>query len=135
MLNWRRRSTEGWNIYNVLLDLEGGALSLAQLLLDSIVTKDWSAVTGNPVKFGLGLSSIFFDVIFMLQHYACFRAAPEGELPLLWDDSRGEVAGSGSAEKAAPQGFTLQGSGSVDSERDLLLLPPPAEERPSRDPA
>jgi hypothetical protein len=28
---------------------------------------------GNPIKFGLGLVSIGFDVIFMLQHYVWFH--------------------------------------------------------------
>jgi cystinosin len=53
-LNYRLKSTDGWNIWNVLLDFEGGILSLAQQLLDSEVTKDFSPITGNPVKFGLG---------------------------------------------------------------------------------
>ena len=29
---------------------------------------------GNPIKFGLGLVSIGFDVVFILQHYVWFRA-------------------------------------------------------------
>lgn len=28
---------------------------------------------GNPIKFGLGLVSIGFDVVFILQHYVWFR--------------------------------------------------------------
>jgi hypothetical protein len=30
--------------------------------------------TGNPIKFGLGLVSIGFDAVFMLQHYVWYRA-------------------------------------------------------------
>ncbi len=30
-------------------------------------------MTGNPVKFGLGFASMFFDVIFMVQHYILYR--------------------------------------------------------------
>jgi cystinosin len=34
---------------------------------------DWSGVTGDPVKFGLGFVSIFFDIIFIIQHYVVYR--------------------------------------------------------------
>lgn len=76
-LNHSRQSTEGWSIDNVLLDFAGGALSLAQLLVTCEVLHDWSAVTGNPIKFGLALISIGFDVVFILQHYVWFRDEPE----------------------------------------------------------
>jgi cystinosin len=42
VLNWRRRSTVGWSIHNVLLDFTGGLLSVAQLMLDCLVTGDWT---------------------------------------------------------------------------------------------
>jgi cystinosin len=32
-------------------------------------------VIGDPVKFGLGFVSMFFDVIFMVQHYGLYRGA------------------------------------------------------------
>ena len=72
LLNRRRRSTSGWNIYNVLLDFSGGLLSIVQLLLDASVEEDWSGVAGDPVKLGLGMASLVFDVIFMLQHYVWY---------------------------------------------------------------
>lgn len=68
LLNRRSRSTEGWNIWNVLLDSSGGSLSITQVLLDCAVLHDWQQIAGNPVKFGLGFQSIVFDVIFMVQH-------------------------------------------------------------------
>ena len=40
-LNFRRKSTAGWTIHNVLLDFTGGALSLAQLVMDCLVSGDW----------------------------------------------------------------------------------------------
>jgi cystinosin len=46
-LNYKRQSTDGWNVYNVMLDFGGGALSLVQLVLDGAATHDWSAVTGR----------------------------------------------------------------------------------------
>jgi len=75
VLNCRRRSTEGWNIANVLLDLEGGALSLVQLFMDADVCSDWSPFVGNPVKFALGCSSLLFDAVFMAQHYILYPGA------------------------------------------------------------
>jgi len=71
-MNFQRKSTVGWNIYNVLLDFTGGFLSVAQLVLDASVTSDWSQVTGDPVKFLLGNISMIFDVIFMIQHYILY---------------------------------------------------------------
>mmetsp|Transcript_52592 Transcript_52592/g.94419 ORF Transcript_52592/g.94419 Transcript_52592/m.94419 type:complete len:311 (+) Transcript_52592:40-972(+) len=70
--NFRRKSTEGWTIYNVLLDFSGGLLSVAQLLVDAIRKDDWSAITGDPAKLLLGNVSVFFDLIFMIQHYCLY---------------------------------------------------------------
>ncbi len=38
---------------------------------------DWSGITGDPVKFGLGALSMAYDVVFMLQHYVWY-ALPSG---------------------------------------------------------
>jgi hypothetical protein len=76
-MNNTRQSTEGWSIDNVLLDLGGGLLSTGQLLVTCQVLHDYSPVLGNPIKFGLGLTSFGFDIIFILQHYVWYRhAAP-----------------------------------------------------------
>ncbi|KAF6260869.1 PQ loop repeat-domain-containing protein [Scenedesmus sp. NREL 46B-D3] len=72
-LNNARQSTEGWSIDNVLLDLGGGLLSTAQLLVTCQVLHDYSPVLGNPIKFGLGLTSVGFDIVFILQHYVWYR--------------------------------------------------------------
>lgn len=42
-LNWRRGSTVGWNIDNVLLDWTGGLLSVGQEFLDAGCSGDWSS--------------------------------------------------------------------------------------------
>jgi len=70
--NYKTKSTAGWSIWQVLLDLFGGILSIAQLFLDSARQADWSGITGNPIKFALGNVSIFFDVIFIIQHYRLY---------------------------------------------------------------
>ncbi|KAF1947328.1 L-cystine transporter-like protein [Clathrospora elynae] len=72
-VNYKRKSTLGWSIYPMLFDFAGGWLSLAQLAIDAALENDWSGVTGNPVKFGLGNITIVFDLIFMLQHYVLYR--------------------------------------------------------------
>ena len=34
---------------------------------------DWTSIFGSPTKLGLGLLSILFDVVFMIQHYVLYR--------------------------------------------------------------
>ena len=72
-VNYQRKSTAGWSIYQILLDLIGGVLSIAQLVIDSSLQSDWSGLTGNPVKLGLGNVSILFDILFMVQHYVLYK--------------------------------------------------------------
>jgi cystinosin len=79
-LNYKRKSTVGWTIYNVLLDFTGGSLSVAQLLIDCGVTGDWSGISGDPVKFGLGFMSMVYDVVFIVQHYCIYRSHEYEEL-------------------------------------------------------
>jgi len=78
-LNFKRKSTVGWNIWNVLLDFTGGLLSAGQLVFDAWRKDSWSGVIGDPVKFGLGFLSMAFDIIFMIQHYVLYKnsAPPE----------------------------------------------------------
>ncbi|KAI0197317.1 PQ loop repeat-domain-containing protein [Xylaria flabelliformis] len=71
--NSRKRSTKGWDISQILLDFTGGLLSIVQLGIDSYLQHDWSGVTGNPVKLILGNVSIFYDLLFMGQHYCLYR--------------------------------------------------------------
>lgn len=78
VLNCRRRSTVGWSVWNVLLDFLGGSLSLAQLFMTCILMQDWSPLSGNPVKVGLGCISILFDTIFIVQHYLLFPERDAG---------------------------------------------------------
>ncbi|OQR94907.1 Lysosomal Cystine Transporter (LCT) Family [Thraustotheca clavata] len=72
-LNYTRKLTIGWTIWNVLLDFSGGWLSMGQIIMTSYVTNDWSAITGDVVKFGLGFTSVFFDIIFIVQHYILYH--------------------------------------------------------------
>ncbi|KAJ3242568.1 hypothetical protein HDU81_000013 [Chytriomyces hyalinus] len=72
LLNHARRSTVGWSIVNILLDLAGGILSFAQLLLDSIDAGDVTLVYANPAKLMLGLTSLGFDTLFIIQHFILY---------------------------------------------------------------
>eukprot|EP00301_Raphidiophrys_heterophryoidea_P004112 c11814_g1_i2.p1 GENE.c11814_g1_i2~~c11814_g1_i2.p1 ORF type:complete len:289 (+),score=77.66 c11814_g1_i2:114-980(+) len=71
-LNYHRKSTIGWSIVNIVLDFTGGVLSFGQQVTDAHVSGDWGKVTANPVKLGLSIQSVVFDVIFMVQHFILY---------------------------------------------------------------
>lgn len=89
--NYQRKSTAGWSINQILLDLIGGVLSIAQLVIDSSLQSDWSGITGNPVKLGLGNVSILFDIVFMVQHYILYKGSKVEEAGMDWE-RRGLIA-------------------------------------------
>ncbi|CAH2219673.1 cystinosin isoform X2 [Pelobates cultripes] len=72
-MNFRRKSTEGWSIGNVLLDFTGGSFSIIQMFLQSYNNDEWKLIFGDPTKFGLGVFSIIFDIVFITQHYCLYR--------------------------------------------------------------
>lgn len=76
-MNYKKQSTEGWSIGNVLLDFTGGTLSILQMILQSYNNDEWRLIFGDPTKFGLGLFSVVFDILFMTQHYCLYREPPQ----------------------------------------------------------
>ncbi|XP_034530877.1 cystinosin [Notolabrus celidotus] len=78
-MNYKRQSTEGWSIGNVLLDFTGGTFSILQMILQSYNNDEWTLIFGDPTKFGLGLFSVVFDILFMTQHYCLYRKPPQYE--------------------------------------------------------
>jgi cystinosin len=76
-LNFRRKSTTGWSIAQIILDFAGGITSMLQLVIDSSLQNDWSGIIGNPVKFGLALVSMSFDIVFITQHYLLYNSQPD----------------------------------------------------------
>lgn len=56
----------------ILLDFAGSILSLLQLIIDASTQGDWSGITGNPAKFGLGNISLVLDIVFICQHYVLY---------------------------------------------------------------
>lgn len=77
-MNYRRKATTGWSIHNILLDFTGGLFSIAQMFLLAYNYDDWVSIFGNFTKFGLGVISIAFDILFVVQHYVLYR--PIGDL-------------------------------------------------------
>lgn len=76
--NYLRKSTEGWNIHNILLDFTGGAFSFAQNIVDSMngdatIIKPGQNNSLNIAKFALSICSMFFDIIFLIQHFYLYR--------------------------------------------------------------
>ena len=71
-LNYKRKNTHGWSIGTVLFDLFGGIFSVAQMILLAWDHNDWSALSGNITKLILGLFSMLFDVLFIVQHFCLY---------------------------------------------------------------
>ena len=65
-MNYRRRSTVGWNIQNIFLDCSGATLNLAQLFLDAYRLDEWRSILGDPCKLGLGLLSLVASLLVIL---------------------------------------------------------------------
>lgn len=74
-LNFIRKSTHGFSIANVLLDFFGGILSISQLILDAFISGHLFGIFGYLPKLILGVISILFDVLFILQHYVWYAEA------------------------------------------------------------
>jgi cystinosin len=72
--NYKRKSTKGWSIANIILDLTGGTLSFAQMALEAIFGQE---VSINYVKLILGIMVVFYDIGFIVQHYCLY--APKRE--------------------------------------------------------
>ncbi|XP_058813123.1 cystinosin homolog isoform X2 [Topomyia yanbarensis] len=90
VLNFRRKSTVGWSIENILLDFTGGMLSMLQMILNAYNYDDWASIFGDRTKFGLGLFSVLFDILFIIQHYVLYRNRTE--LKTLEEDSSNSAA-------------------------------------------
>ena len=71
--NWKRKSTEGWSIWQIIFDLLGGVCNLMQILVLCWNNNDSSPLTGDVGKLGLSLETFFFDIIFIFQHYVLYN--------------------------------------------------------------
>ena len=84
----------------------------SQLVLDCADLKDFSGITGNPAKFGLGFVSIIFDLVFFVQHYCLYNSSSDSTN----DDDDND------------NGWTISSTGvfpaTLQSEQQEPLLPP-----------
>ncbi|KAD3641100.1 hypothetical protein E3N88_30324 [Mikania micrantha] len=74
IMNFKRKSTIGFSIGNILLDLLGGITNYGQMAVQSIDQHSWVNFYGNIGKTLLSLVSIFFDLLFIVQHYLLYPA-------------------------------------------------------------
>eukprot|EP00697_Spironema_sp_BW2_P007058 gnl/Spiro4/21261_TR10377_c0_g1_i1.p1 gnl/Spiro4/21261_TR10377_c0_g1~~gnl/Spiro4/21261_TR10377_c0_g1_i1.p1 ORF type:complete len:296 (-),score=77.56 gnl/Spiro4/21261_TR10377_c0_g1_i1:81-968(-) len=74
-LNYSRKSTHGFAIGMVLLDFMGGVFSVLQMILLAVHFDDVTQITGNLPKLLLGLVSVVFDIIFIIQHYVLYQTS------------------------------------------------------------
>ncbi|XP_019161306.1 PREDICTED: cystinosin homolog isoform X2 [Ipomoea nil] len=72
VMNFQRKSTVGWSIGNILLDLLGGLTNYGQMAVQSIDQNSWVNFYGNIGKTLLSLVSVFFDILFIVQHYVLY---------------------------------------------------------------
>jgi cystinosin len=76
-LNYKRKSTVGWSLENVMLDFMGGMFSFLQIIINtSFQGKPLFNDTSdgfNIVKFMLSIITMIYDIIFMVQHYVLYR--------------------------------------------------------------
>ncbi|XP_073155562.1 LOW QUALITY PROTEIN: cystinosin homolog [Henckelia pumila] len=72
-LNFKRKSTVGFSIGNILLDFFGGLTNYCQMAVQSIDQNSWVNFYGNTGKTMISLVSVFFDIIFMVQHFVLYR--------------------------------------------------------------
>ncbi|KAL5581280.1 hypothetical protein UlMin_013722 [Ulmus minor] len=73
-MNFKRKSTDGFSVGNILLDFSGGVANCAQMAVQSIDQDSMVNFYGNIGKTLLSLISIFFDIIFMVQHFLLYSS-------------------------------------------------------------
>ncbi len=100
--NYKRKSTKGWSIFNIIMDLTGGLFSFGQMGLQVIFGED---VEINIVKTVLGVMVVVYDFVFIIQHYCIYpegREVPiheEGKYRTLVEDKRSLLDSEGSKEQ------------------------------------
>ncbi|KAL0377355.1 UNVERIFIED_CONTAM: Cystinosin [Sesamum radiatum] len=72
VFNFQRKSTSGFSMGYVSFDFLGSATSFCQMMVQSIDQRSWVNFYGNIGKTLLSLVSIFFDILFMVQHFVLY---------------------------------------------------------------
>eukprot|EP01018_Ginkgo_biloba_P022486 Gb_12263 [translate_table: standard] len=86
-MNFGRKSTEGWSIGNILLDLSGGLANFAQMGVQSIDQDSLENFYGNTGKLLLSLEVVIFDALFIVQHYVLYPQTKVQEDQILNQDA------------------------------------------------
>ncbi|XP_026676850.1 cystinosin homolog [Diaphorina citri] len=60
----------------IALDFTGGMFSILQMVILAINFDDWDGFLIDRTKLGLGLFSVSFDILFMIQHYVLYSIKP-----------------------------------------------------------
>ena len=89
-MNYKRKSTIGFHIAGVLLDVGGGVLSILQMFIYCWIEHSIVQVTGNIPKLALGVVTLLFGLVLTWQHYVSYAGNESGigddyleEAPLL----------------------------------------------------
>ncbi|BAU01585.1 hypothetical protein VIGAN_11085000 [Vigna angularis var. angularis] len=94
LLNFLRKSTDGFSIGTVLLDFSGGVFNYSQMAVQSIDQGSWVNFYGNIGKVLISLVTISYDSILMCQHYVVYpdnkkglpsKNSEEIKQPLIWE--------------------------------------------------
>ncbi|KAK7338501.1 hypothetical protein VNO77_19113 [Canavalia gladiata] len=80
LMNFLRKSTDGFSIDNILLDLFGGIANYGQMVVQSVDQNSWVNFYGNIGKVLLSLISVVFDIVFIIQHYVLYRGKKSSKL-------------------------------------------------------
>mmetsp|Transcript_18123 Transcript_18123/g.21719 ORF Transcript_18123/g.21719 Transcript_18123/m.21719 type:complete len:288 (-) Transcript_18123:45-908(-) len=70
--NYKRKSTEGWSLSNVMMDLGGGLLIFVQMFIQSMDKGNFNNFRGGWGKLVLSLETMAFDIFFMVQHFILY---------------------------------------------------------------
>ncbi|XP_072019472.1 cystinosin-like isoform X2 [Amphiura filiformis] len=83
-MNYERKSTEGWSIAVVILDLLCGALTVSGMFIVAFNYGHWISFIHSPTRLGIALFSIIFSTIFIIQHYVIYRIISEEDtIPII----------------------------------------------------
>ncbi|XP_078434809.1 PQ-loop repeat family protein / transmembrane family protein [Wolffia australiana] len=85
-MNYQRKSTVGWSIGNILLDLTGGVLNFGQMTVQSVDQGSYVNFYGNIGKTLLSLEVVFFDLLFILQHYVLYPVKVGEKNPVIQEE-------------------------------------------------
>ncbi|KAF6157479.1 hypothetical protein GIB67_004417 [Kingdonia uniflora] len=77
VMNFGRKSTVGWSIVYILLDILGGVANYSQMVRQSLGRGSWVNLYGNIGKTLFSLVTIFYDLIFLFQHYVLYPSKKE----------------------------------------------------------